>query len=212
MDPTIVMLGVSTLIFLLSRRKRKGDGDPLPPPPAPGPAPEPPVPGGGPRPGDKTPPNGKRVPKTQPGGTRYGDPDKDYTIPANWDAVRGIWFSPDCKVIVEAPAWFCGQAPNGAIQIYPGSFSCTVIEKPTYAETMAVPKNGVAGYVDYLISKDFDPNLIAWTILEEAAPACWDLEQKDWPPALVYWWNYLLERLYSWYEDSTGIPFDPPNA
>lgn len=208
MDPTIIALGASALLFWLmsSKKKKSAGGETLPPPPSGGETPEP---GGGPRPGDKDPPSGKRVPKTRPGGKRFGEPTKDYAIPADWDPIRGLYVSPDCQVIVEGPAWFCGQDANNAIQLYPGAFSCRAVEKTNYKETMAVPRNGVAGYVDYLIGKDFNPSEIAWTILEEAAPACWDLDQPDWPQALVYWWNYLLERLALWYEESTGIPFDP---
>jgi hypothetical protein len=209
MDPTVIMLGVSAVIFLLSRSKSKGSSGTLPPPPPPDDEVEPdPTPGGGDRPGDAPSPGG-RIPKTRPGGKRFGDVEKNYPIPAGWDPVRGIYFSPDCEVVVEAPAWFCGLDGNGAIQLYPGSPGCRAVEASSYKETMAIPRNGVAGFVDYLITKDFDPSQIAWTILDEAAPNCWNLDQKDWPPGLVHWWNYLLRRVSQWYEESTGIPYDP---
>lgn len=212
MDPTVLMLGVSGLIFyLMNKRKKKGAGDePLPPPPPPDDDDRepPPTPGGGDRPGDSDPDHG-RVPKTRKGGKRFGDVTKDYMLPKGWDPIRGIWFSPDCEVVVESPGWLCGQEYDGVINMYPGSPNCKAIEFTTYKRTMAEPYNGCMGYVDYLINKGFNPSEVAWTILEEAAPHCWNKQQRDWPPGLVYWWNYLLSRLAERYEENTGIHFDP---
>lgn len=213
MDPTVIALGLGALLFLLKSKASKGagggGGGDLPEPPGPSP-------GGGdkPVPGDSPTPGNKKVPKTKPGGKRFGEVTKDYAIPADWDPVRGLFFSPDCRVVVEAPGWLCGVNEQGVINLYgvpgPHGFEdCRSIERNTYDKTMAVDRNGAMGYITHLIGKDLDPNDIAWMILEEAAPACWNMPQSKWPDGLVYWWNYLLERLSTIYEDETGIHFDP---
>ena len=152
------------------------------------------------------------VPKPKGGGKTFGDPDPEvvYTVPDDWDPVRGIYISPDCEMVVEAPGWYCGSSgPELETPQIFGGFSCTAIEFDNYFDTMAEPGNGVAGYIDFLAGVGFQPEEIAFQILSEVSPLCADLPFDMWSPGLVAWWDSFLERvIFSW-EEFHGIEFDP---
>lgn len=195
-------LGLGAYLFATSASAAGGDDDnDLPDePPEPG---DPPTPGNG--------PGGS--PKPVGGGKTYGEPAgvATYTIPDDWDPVRGLFISPDCEMVVEAPGWFCGSGENDTPQVF-GGFACTAIEFDSYHETMAEPGNGVAGYVEFLIGLGSQPEQIAFTILTEVSPLCADLPDAQWPPGLVAWYEAFLERVIFTWEEYWGIEFDPLEA
>ncbi len=172
---------------------------------------------------DRPPSNGERrpgkgpsgAPKPAPGGSTTGTPPQgaSYTIPEDWDPIRGLWISPDCELVVEAPGWYCGSTGAGwqTPQVY-GGFSCTAIEHASYVDTMAEPGNGVAGYVDFLIGAGWQPEDIAWQILTEVSPMCADLPTDMWGDGLWSWYQGFVERVIISWEDYQGIPFDPEAA
>ena len=151
-------------------------------------------------------------PKPVTGGKVWGDapPGAQYMVPADWDPVRGLWIAPDCAMVVEAPGWFCGSTGDSP-NVFGGDV-CTEIEHDSYAATMAEPENGVAGYVDFLIGNGMQPEDIAWQILAEVSPFCASVDPQDWPDGLWAWWEGFLERVILWWEEYTGIEFEPEAA
>ena len=201
---TAVAIGAAALIgagiFLFGRKAFADEPGPAPGP-TPGPAPEPPRPGPGPRPD---------IPKPAGGGKTYGIPPASagYQIPADWDPLRGLWISPDCEVVVEAPGWYCGVGgPQGLTPQAWGDFSCRGILAESYVETMAVERNGVTGYVEFLIETGLQPEQIAFQIVQEIAPMCADAPM--WPAGLLAWWDDFLRRVVEQWEEFHGIPFEP---
>lgn len=186
-------IGVAALFLLFRDAQASG-------PPGPeydGPNAPPGTPGKGPR----------GAPKPKAGGTTTGTPPSDasYVLPEGWDPVRGLWISPDCEVVVEAPGWYCGDDQEGNPFLY-GGFSCSAIEFDSYEETMLEPGNGVAGYVDFLIGTGMQPEEIAMQILVEVSPLCADLPAFS--PGLQAWYEWLLERVVASWEEYQGIPFE----
>ena len=153
------------------------------------------------------------APKAAGGGKTYGEPapGASYSIPVDWDPIRGLWISPDCEMVVEAPGWFCGS-DNDTPYIF-GAGQCNVVEFESYADTMAEPGNGVVGYIEYLVNMGAYPDEIAGQIVGEAIPPeCWSLPAADWPPGLWAWWEGFLARVTAWWEEAWGIPFEPEEA
>jgi len=152
-------------------------------------------------------------PKPAGGGNVYGKPASgaQYTMPIDWDPIRGLWVSPDCEMVVEAPGWFCGSTGETPHPL--GSGYCVAVERESYEETMAEPDNGVAGYIEFLINMAAYPDEIAGQIVGEAIPeACWSLPAAEWPDGLWAWWEGFLARVTAWWEDAWGIPFEPEEA
>jgi len=154
-------------------------------------------------------------PKSLPGGDVYGDPPPGagYLVPEDWDPIRGLWVSPDCEMVVEAPGWFCGSGGPDleTPQPFPGEPFCTAMPADTYAGTMDVPGNGVAGYLDFLFEIGMGPEEAAWQVLVEAAPEC-ALDPADMPDGLFAWWEGWVARVVYWWEEYHGIEFEPDAA
>ena len=160
----------------------------------------------------KTKPGGKgTIPKTTGGmGKTWGTvpPGTTYKIPDDWDPTRGLWISPDCEVVVEAPGWFCGSSGQDEPFHYGGP-QCNSVEFETYLATMDDPGNGVAGYIYFLINLGEQPEQIAYQILTEISPLCADLPDNMWPDGLFDWYETFLERVIVEWESEWGIEFDP---
>ncbi len=149
------------------------------------------------------------IPEPAGGGKTWGDapPGTTYNIPDDWDPIRGLWISPDCEVVVEAPGWFCGASGDDPF-LYGGA-QCNSVEFETYAVTMDDPGNGVAGYIYFLIGLGQQPEQIAYQILTEISPLCADLPDNMWPDGLYDWYEVFLERVIVEWESEWGIEFDP---
>lgn len=196
-----IAAAVAAGVYMLTRSASAAEGgddfdEPLGPGEGPGQ-----VPGSGPG-GSPKPASGGKVYGSPPAGTTY-------TIPADWDPIRGLWISPDCEMVVEAPGWFCGSDGDITPWVF-GAGQCNAVEFDNYADTMADPGNGVAGYVEFLINMGMFPDEIAGTIVGEAVPeACWSLPVEQWPDGLWAWWEGFLARVTAWWEEAWGIPFNP---
>jgi hypothetical protein len=194
----LVVIGVIGLaglgIFLYSRKAKAAEGaKPLP----------------GKTEGGKLPP---KIPRPAKGGKTYGKVPKGqrYELPADWDPLRGLWISPDCEVVVEAPGWYCGlDTVNGKkIPLSFGGNRCNAYEAESYVETMAQEDTGVAGYVLFLINAGMQPEEIAYQILTEVSPFCADVPDSQWPQGLQSWYESFLERVILTWEEEQGIPFE----
>lgn len=198
----VALIGLGAYLFASEAKAADDDDDDFDPTPDPS---KPEQPGKGPG----------GVPKPKGGGKTFGDPDPDvgYLVPFDWDPVRGLYISPDCEMVVEAPGWYCGaggpdlQTP----QLY-GGFACTAIEFESYVDTMAEPGNGVAGYVDFLLGVGMQPEEIAFQILTEVSPLCADLPDNMWPEGLAAWYSGFLDRVVMSWEEFHGLEFDPGAA
>ena len=167
------------------------------------------------------------APKPADGGKTWGDapPGASYTVPEDWDPMRGLWISLDCEVVVEAPGWYCGTFSDDTPVPF-GDPDCVIVERESYAETMAQDRNGVTGYIFFLIYAagvdesgsplpGLQPEEIAYQILTEISPMCADLPDDMWPDGLWDWYEYFLERVILTWEYAVGesdeweIPFEP---
>lgn len=158
-------------------------------------------------------PNG--APESWEGGEVWGEPPSgaSYVVPPDWDPLRGLWISPDCELVVEAPGWFCGTGgPEGMTPQPFGGFACTAMTAETYVDAMAMERNGVAGYVDYLVELGMQPEEICLQILSEVSPLCADLPDDQWPDGLFAWYEGFLERVTVWWEEYWGIDFEAEAA
>ena len=121
-------------------------------------------------------PNGS--PKPAPGGRTWGRPpeDADYLVPPNFDPLRGLWISPDCQFVVEAPGFWCGLIrrslndptlePAVDHQVCDASAGAG-----TLRELWALsPTVGAVAHADYWISNGAEPPEIAMKIVRELAP------------------------------------------
>ena len=136
-------------------------------------------------------------------------PGASYLVPEDWDPIRGLWISPDCQMVVEAPGWFCGSSGAGEAEVAnaPGGFVCEAVEEQTLIDTMAIPNNGASGYIASMVLAGYQPEEIAIAIVAETSPLCADVSVDQWGAGLIAWYESLLARVIEMWEEERGVIF-----
>lgn len=153
------------------------------------------------------------TPKPSAGGVLVGTPPvgKTYEVPPDFDPDRGIWVSPDCELVVEAPGFWNGLeskppftelTPIPASRMMPanvpafGDAGDASIEAPSIRDVWAQSQTaGAVGFVDYWVNQGIQPEAIATRLLQEIAPMCAQVPTASWGHGLADWYDATVRRI-----------------
>ena len=162
----------------------------------------------------------------QAGAMSVGLPADSYQLPVDFDMLRGLFITPDCFAVAEAPGFwngieflppdFTSAAPIEPPGRYPSGLPMTSDGGdasgmgPTLDETFASsPTTGAVGFVEFWLERNATPQDIVMRMIAEVSPMCAGVDPSQWGPGLTRWYNDTVDRVVAERAAFLGEEFSP---